>query len=92
MAVAVANERISEIMNERMKERIRQWPSSGSGGSGGSDSLSLCTELAAADAEERRDNPVGGMDSSGVVVQHEKEFQFGGSLVNMSEDHVSDQH
>ena len=59
-----------------------------SGGSGGSDSLSPCAELAAADAEERGPNPVGDMESSVVVVQHEKGYQFFG----MSEGHVTDPH
>ena len=63
------------------------------GGSGGSDSLSVCAEAAAvADAEDgaaRPDLPVDGMESSGIMVQHDKEFHFGGST-KMSENHVLD--
>ena len=67
-----------------------------SSGSGGSDSLSLCTEAAVADAEDsgatRQDPPLDGMESSGVVVQHEKGYQFGASTFVTSENHVSDTH
>ena len=63
-----------------------------SSGSGGSDSVSLDTEAAAKDAEDgepRQDLPVDGMESSGIMVQHVKEFHFGGST-EMSENHVLD--
>ena len=74
--------------------RHREMPSSGSGRSGGSDSLSLCAEAAAvADAEDgaaRPDLPVDSMGSSAVLVQHAKEFRLGAStFVNMAENHVS---
>ena len=56
--------------------RRNEMPSSGSGGS---DSFSLCAEAeAVADAEDgaaRPDLPVDSMGSSGVLVQHAKEFR-----------------
>ena len=97
-AALEAMEEREQATSNKLSRAIRairhgEMPSSGSGGSGGSDSLSLCTEAAVPDAEERQDVPVDGMDSSGVVVQHEREFQFGGSThVKMSEDHVSNKH
>ena len=74
--------------------RHREMPSSGSGRSGGSDSLSLCVEAeAVADAEDgaaRPDLPVDSMGSSAVLVQHANEFRLGAStFVNMAENHVS---
>ena len=97
MKVALeAMEEREQATSNKLSRAIRAIRQGGmpSSGSGGSDSLS-CTEAAFPDAEDgaRQDVPVDGMASSGVMVQHEKEFQFCGSThVKMSEDHVSDQH
>ena len=97
-----AMEQRGQATSERLNRAIRairrnEMPSSGSGGSGGSDSLSLSTEAAVADAEDsgatRQDPPLDDMESSGVVVKHEKGYQFGATtFVKMSENHVSDTH
>ena len=49
-----------------------------SSGSGASDSLSLSTDAAGAEAD---------LESSAVLVKHEQDYQFG-----MSENHVSKTH
>ena len=94
-AALEAMEEREQATSNKLSRAIRairhgEMPSSGSGGS---DSLSLCTEAAAvADAEDgaaRPDLPVDGMGSSGVLVQHEKVFQLGAStFVRMAENHV----
>ena len=66
-------------------------------GNGGNDSLSLNTDAAGAEAEDsgatRQDPPHDDMESSGVVVKHEQDYQFGGTgVVKMSENHVSKTH
>ena len=97
-----AMEEREQATSNKLSRAIRairqgEMPSSGSGGSGGSDSLSLCTEAAVADSEDggatRQDPPLDDMESSGVVVKHEKGYQFGATtFVKMSENHVSDTH
>ena len=94
-----AMEEREQATSKRLNRAIRairrnEMPSSGSGGS---DSLSLSTEAAVADAEDsgatRQDPPLDDMESSGVVVKHEKGYQFGATtFVKMSENHVSDTH
>ena len=97
-----AMEQRGQATSERLNRAIRalrrnELPSSGSGGSGGSDSLSLSTDAAGAEAEDsgatRQDRPHDDMESSGVVVKHEQDYQFGATaFVKMSENHVSDTH
>ena len=97
-AALEAMEEREQATSNKLSRAIRairhgEMPSSGSGGSGDS----FCTEAAVADDAEdgaaRPDLPVDGMGSSGVLVQHEKEFQLGAStFVSMAENHVSGTH
>ena len=88
-----AMEEREQATSHRLSRAIRAIRQGGmpSSGSGGSDSLS-CTDAAPPDAEDgaRPDVPVDSMVSSGVMLQHDKDWQIG--HVSMSEDHVSGQH
>ena len=78
-AVKAAGEATSEKLNKAIRAlRRKELLSSGSGGSGASDSLSLSTDAAGAEAD---------LESSAVLVKHEQDNQFG-----TSENHVSKTH